>query len=390
MRTAFLIVGLSLVLRVGCVAAFPGIPEDDAASYERVAIHFLATGEMGEHGPEMARAPLFPGLVAAVYVLAGRAPQAVGYVQAVLGAVTTWLIIWIGARVGSTRVGHLAGLIHATSIYSIWYVSALMSETLALLLVCGVLALSLVPKREGWAGALLGLSVLTRPAALYLAPGLVLAGRPRWQGALLAAVLCLLVLFPWVYRSHRMGYTWTTLSTSEGSNLWMASGRGATTGSFDWGRLAESAKLGAGSPEGEGRIKSLVIREALAHPVWFAGLCGKRVWILFSPKAEGLYGAHTHTLARTLRTRLRPLVALLQGVAVFWGLFHWRRYRALLLPMLFYVLGVGLTFSVDRLREMLLPFLAVLMAGMIEALYLWLRARVARGAAESERVAAMA
>src|SRR3989338_8584817 len=112
-QAQWLVILFLLALGIRLVVGFTsmGLPEGDAAEYDRLAMGLVrGEGFVSPQGsPTSARPPLYPFLLAALYGVFGHSYHAVVVVQAFLGAMTCVLIGLIGVRLFSVPVGILAG-----------------------------------------------------------------------------------------------------------------------------------------------------------------------------------------------------------------------------------------------------------------------------------------
>jgi 4-amino-4-deoxy-L-arabinose transferase-like glycosyltransferase len=132
------------------------------------------------------------------------------------------------------------------------YSAVVMTEPLAALLLLGA-GLSALHFRGRWqaiayAGALLGLATLVRPASLLAAPLLIFTQpRPLWHGAVRAAAasaVALLVVLPWTIRNCQRLDGCALVSTNGGWNL--AIGAITETGRFQTLRAADGCPIVTG------------------------------------------------------------------------------------------------------------------------------------------------
>ncbi len=123
------------------------------------------------------RAPLYYYFLAGLYAIFGPHPAAGRIAGAVLGACTAALVARLGVLLGGLGVGALAGALAAFYWTLIYYETELLTVGLELLLnVALLIALILaVQTHHAWrflaAGVLWGLSAITRPNVLAVAPG---------------------------------------------------------------------------------------------------------------------------------------------------------------------------------------------------------------------------
>jgi 4-amino-4-deoxy-L-arabinose transferase-like glycosyltransferase len=188
----------------------------DGKEYDALGLSLAeGSGYARNQSPDTYRPPGYPLFLAAAYVLFGHSVAAVKILQSILDAATCVMILLIGERLFTRRVGVIAGLIAAVYPFLIVYTGFVLSEALFVFLSTGFLY-ALVRFREdgSWrwlavAGLLLGGMNLTRPAVLLL-PVLLFCwlwvelGTKR-RAAVIAAVLALWMLvpiLPWTVRNY--------------------------------------------------------------------------------------------------------------------------------------------------------------------------------------------
>lgn len=191
------------------------------------------------------QAPLYPYMLATLYVLAGPSPVAARALQVLLGVMTVWLVhdlarrAWPGS--GDRGTAQWAAVLVALYPGLITNTHLLLSETLftlLLLLSFDLLARTRASRRQSWwaaaaAGMAFGLATLTRGTSLYFAPlaavWLALPGdtlrawlRPlRWGPALLFLMACGLTLAPWALRNAGVFGQFELLESKGGVNFWL-------------------------------------------------------------------------------------------------------------------------------------------------------------------------
>jgi 4-amino-4-deoxy-L-arabinose transferase-like glycosyltransferase len=374
---------------------------------------WLQRGHFSSLGSLAYRTPGYPGFLAAIYSIAGHSWRAAGFVQAVLGAVTSGLLVLLAAKVLSRRGCVIAGVLHAVSPTALAYVPVLASETLAVfLLVSGLLGLAVAQERVGGAryllsavsGALLGLLLLVRPAGVFFLPALlVLAiysrGRRTWRArpGLVFLGATLLALSPWLIRNHLAGLGPATLSTAGGENLLMGNNDRARLGGFQEG-VIERRNL----PEKvqDGQFRKAALAWIRSHPGRYLALSGIRAGRLlgiepdtwaakylvptrendraftasFLYSWEGARSAPPALLDRAARVehrnaevlkKLRMVLAPLALLALVLSCLRWRNYVLILLPTLAYLGGLSFTYAEVRFRELVDPLLFILVAGLL-------------------------
>lgn len=186
------------------------------------------------------QAPLYPYFVAAVYWCFGRATETLGYVQALLGALTCALTALLARRLVSPFAGWVAGLLLAfMGQYYFYDAFTLRDGPLALLTVVLALLLDTAVKRDrarDWlaAGAALGVFTLAKETGLplLLLTLLVLAWVRRREPRRLLRVAALLlvawglVCAPAFWRNHSVGAPTFKLSTRGPEVLVVGNARG--------------------------------------------------------------------------------------------------------------------------------------------------------------------
>lgn len=213
--TGIVLIGLVLRGVIFAVAvAYPGRTfQPDSQSYLDPALKLLSSGVYP--ADDAYRTPLYPLLIALVYVLGGTNPLLVILVQALLGALVVLLTYCLGVRILPRPAALIGALLIAIDLGAVTNVFYILTETFfTFLLIAAILAWvnAIQQEKTSWlvlSAALLGLSTLCRPIALYfpllLAAGLFFVKRRSWPGLLrrLAIYLgvFLVVLLPWLVRN---------------------------------------------------------------------------------------------------------------------------------------------------------------------------------------------
>ena len=259
---------LRLLLWLPVAAA--GVPPlyDEAAYLQRAAAWRRVLGSLATfHRPTPetlataygeGRWPPLQPLVLSLAPVSDPAPARL--LMVLLSALTTPLVFLLGLRLtGNPLAAKAAGALHLLLPAFLAYSHYLWSETTVIfLLAASLLAALAVPAATGrrrWklaaaSGALLGLAVLTRAAALpwllvlpaWLAWRCRSQGGPRLAGLVLAAGL--LVLAPWLVVLRLQEGRWVAVSTMGGYNLalgnnpWVPAGYGSA-----WGNETAKAQL---------------------------------------------------------------------------------------------------------------------------------------------------
>jgi tetratricopeptide (TPR) repeat protein len=233
-----LIVALTLRLAHWAVmrrAPFIGELVMDSQEYDRWARQ-IAAGDWLGHGVFF-QAPLYPYLVALLYVAFGRSLDAVYLAQIGVSVAGCYALYRAGAAMGGERVGLAAAALAAVYGPFLFYDVQLLKESLAVSVVCFLLwalARAVAPERRGagpWflAGALLGVLSLLRENALLVVPFLLPltwwpARRGRRDGAIAGLVLLggvALVLAPVALRNGLVGGSFLPTTFQGGVNFYI-------------------------------------------------------------------------------------------------------------------------------------------------------------------------
>ncbi len=256
-HSALIIFLLALLLRLYAVAAHP-VPEPtaDAADYHRLATD-LARGSgyvNGAGAPTAWRPPGYPFFLACVYAVFGPDVRAATVVQAVLGALTALLLVWLGRSLAGRREGLTAGLIAAVYPGFFWPARLLLSENLALFLIVAALCVAvwLAGRWRAWGalglGVLLGVGTLVRGPHLlfsmvlmaWLAVQFWRRGREWRRGLLTVALACVglaAVLVPWAARNRSVFGRPVLVATQDGMGLYSSFWPPLKNGRPVWGTL---------------------------------------------------------------------------------------------------------------------------------------------------------
>ncbi len=203
---------VAFVLRVGFMVVTHTLnapPVEDALDYHNLAVNMLAGHGYSLAGAQIVnRAPAYPVMLALIYAVFGQQPAAVRLVQALLISALAPVIYYIGSKVReysvgahgrvplrnipspySLTLGLLASALFAVYPFSIFWGQYMITENLLVVLFVALAALLVRPNEAGplrllGAGAVMGLSLLTRPTALPVVVGLfvwlLFALKRRW------------------------------------------------------------------------------------------------------------------------------------------------------------------------------------------------------------------
>lgn len=357
----------SLVLRVlyGLFILSDGSyePLSDALHYHGIA-EALADGRGFSHvfpfSTEHAtawRPPLYPMLLAGVYVVTGP----IVFVGQLLGCLVGTAVVVLGTFLASQLPGRFTGAIAGVllAVYPPLLASdvTILTESLSLfLLVCTVLLVE--RHRMLGAGVCTGLLMLTRPSAQALAAvfGAWVLCHLGWRKAIAFVSIALLIVTPWVLRNWFV-FGRPLLVTSNGFNIAAiyspeAMQNGWVDGVFD-PRLAAVREGAVNEAALDESLRGHGVESLLAHPTYPLTVIARNVPRLFEIDLKHNDSAETLD-GRSLRLRRASLPLFYLVTAV--GLLGMRRlwqYRSgqLLVVATIYFTATSLAFiTVPRLR----------------------------------------
>lgn len=291
--------------------------------------------------PRFGRAPGYPAFLAALD--AGRpvptsTPGVVKVAQALIGAVTVWLIGAIALRAAGARAAVVAAWLAAFYPSLIWIPGYALSETLyalAALLAAFVLqrAAEAVPVSARWlalaGGALAGAAALIRPAMLFFLPLACIWMLTRRRPALGAAIALgsALAIAPWTIRNMVVHDRFVLIASEGGVTFWtgnhpLARGEGDLAANPAL-KQAELAFRGAHPELSAEELEPLYYRAALgwivSHPADWLVLVARKFFYTLVPIGPS-YALHS---ARYRLASVVPYVLILP-FAVMGGLRLWR------------------------------------------------------------------
>jgi len=212
-----------------------GYPQMDGLVHHEWAQRIAAGAGMGDR-PYL-RAPLYYYLLGLLYVVTGPSVLAARLAGGLLGALSCYLVARLGVALGGFRVGLIAGGIFALYWPAIYFDAELLTAGLEVFLNVALLwALLAAGRRDSLAlyllaGILWGLSAITRPNVLVLAPAIVIwswlaaparsrVGQ-RLRGAALAAAGLVIVVLPVTLRNYFVGGEAVLIASAGGINFYI-------------------------------------------------------------------------------------------------------------------------------------------------------------------------
>lgn len=412
LRAALIVFVVSLVARGLCIWQAQHTPISDAKHYDYRARHILEHGAM----PEGAyRTPGYPYVLAGLRAIAGDDWRAAAVMHALLGALSSALLVLLASMFLDVRGAVVAGALHAIAPPALTLIPQTLTEHLALPLTLGGLLLLACAdraraKRALWmvagSGACFGAMLLVRPAGLFMLPALALLlarnlRTRRWTPKALGLFLAVtgLVVAPWLVRNYHQGLG-LMLSSVGGSNLLIGNNDNAVSdGSMDVGVDWELLSERLGEAEADDWARERAIEWIEAHPGRYLQLSGVRLlglvgtkpsgysvtslahWTL-SPRAFDAYQQRKlapKKYRKKYRRVVRDAKVWAHAVLAWWytilcpfilvgsvlASLRFRRFAWVLLPALAYVAALALTFSQPRFRELSDPLLFVFVGALL-------------------------
>jgi 4-amino-4-deoxy-L-arabinose transferase-like glycosyltransferase len=384
----------ALAVRLGYNALTAGpayLPELDAAEYSDIAFS-LATGRgfaLADGTPTAIRPPLYPLLLAGVYVVRGGADPWWGLIQqALVGAVGAAAVYALGRLAFGQVAGRLAGALAACYPLLVFAGGALLSEPTFILLVTLVMASALWqldrPRLSRYllTGVLLGLAWLARPTGMVLVPFVVgwwlMAGprppRQRLGGGIVIGLAALFVAAPWMARNYRVFDTFIPSSTMGGAVLFGSNNDVVLNDVAlhgDW--VSPCLVPGAGWTCALGEVARdaawrdlglAFMREHMAELPQMVGWRLIKFWHLYP---------FTHGFPTNLGFYAYVAVAILAVAGAWFQRRRWREVSLLLAVILCFAAGSLVFWGGFRMRMPIEPALIVLAAGALGAIYRFLQ-----------------
>lgn len=330
-HTLLALLGLGVILRIGCWAVVQPVPFSDFASYFKSAVHLWQFHVYRVPEPEgLLKAYRPPGtafLLALVMGLVGPTAWS-PLVLNTICFVTTASVLWHCIRPRVT----MAAATGALALFTIWpsdvlYAGLPQSESPTLL--CVSLLTYLVLKRDGrlipWAaqtGLVTGVACLIRNSTLVLMPLWVLhvlkeaaPFRTRLRACVVLTILTLLPILPWTWRNYRQLGAPVLVATNGGENLYSANNDNADG---SWNNTHEVRIYLPDELTMDQVAKAKAIDWIRSHPSQFLRLSVAKFRILMTRDDQGVY----HVLERGAGYT-GPAISLLQILSNCWWLLLW-------------------------------------------------------------------
>jgi len=302
-------------------------------------------------------------------------------VQSVLGAISTVLTAWIGARLFGRTVGLAAGLAVAFYGTLIYFDGELLAVSLTVALQLGSVALALLALMRNrtfalWAGAgfLAGLASITTATSIVLVLALAVAARRLAPWCLLGVAIA---IAPVTIRNAALGHEWIPISWNGGVNFFIGNNPHyddvvAIRPDRQWRDLtAEPERHGIWTKAG---ASSYFVRKVTAwareDPAAFLKLQLRKIRLLLG--GDEIFRNQMIYPARSDSPLLRALLWKWPGIAFPWGIVvpialvglavSWKRAPLLGWILVLEALANVAFFITARYRVPMVPYLAIFAA----------------------------
>lgn len=217
-------------------------PSVDALAYDKIAWNLIKGNGYREslennlsHDYAIARVgPFYEYFLAGIYKIFGRHYELVWLIQAILHALSAWLIFLTTILVLADNQKRKTAGLWAAAIFGFYpdliEISAmLMTETLFLFLVCLMIYLFFCyigrPTNQLAAGLALvaGLAVLTRSPVFFLIPVILFYfwRKKLWRQAAIFVLVLILVFIPWTWRNYQIYGQLMPFGAAGNFNFWI-------------------------------------------------------------------------------------------------------------------------------------------------------------------------
>lgn len=400
-----------LYIHQSASSPFFAFPLVDAQTYTEAATRMAVEGQWDGGAQPFWQPPLYPYFLGLLFAWFRPDYYLPRLVQAALGATSCVLVLALGRRIFSARIGLAAGFLCAACGPLLYYEAELLPPALAIFLnLLSLLALLWArtggPLRLLAAGLLLGLAALCVANALFFLPvaagwlywqNRALPGRRRLLQLLLLGAGTALAIAPVTLRNLLVGGDWVLISTNAGINFFIGNNPNyeATVQiqpGPQWLALVSRPRLEAGLSRPAEQSDFFFaqawsfIRE---HPLDYLWLLLHKTWLFWHGAEVGrnqdLYHArHYSVLLGALLWKagiafpfglLSPLALLGMGLAWRQGLHRRPGFALLLLFTFSYALSVVLFFVTTRYRLPVVPVLCLFSVYGLGALFTLFRQR---------------
>jgi len=398
---------LAIALRLGLLWAIAGSPFTESLALDSQLYSAMADAILAGASPSATAFfvdPLYAYFLAGVYLVGGHSLLWVMLLQVILGGMSCGLAAWLARSLsGDRRAGILTGVGTAAYPLLIYYDLQVLKTSLEIFLCLAGVALFVRARNRGskgtylLAGGVLGGGALTHGAVLLwppaLAAWLVLAAprdarrKAAGDGAtlLLGALLCIL---PVTVRNARVSGQFVPTTYNAGMNLWEGNNPEADGAYrrpsfmrgdplFEEADSRVEAERRSGRSLGPAELSSLWFGETMrfvaANPVTELRLLARKALLFWNHhEVDDNIGFYfTRQFVGYLRLPFPGfrIWGPLGLAALLWSLSAWRTLGPAQIPAAAVMLGTIAFHVIDRYRLPALPFLIILGATLVCALW---------------------
>lgn len=384
-KSLMIIFLLSLLLPLSYSFIYRIEPVVDARAYDKIAINLISgfgfreeSDKSFEFDTAIVRAgPAYEYFLAGVYQIFGRHIEIVWILQALLHAITAYLIFLICREIfreNSKKIGLIAAILFGFHPDLIEISAMLMTETLYLFWI--VLAIYFFVKFFNEPDKLkfsvllalsLGIAVLNRPSAALFLPIILIFYliQKRYKAMMIFLLLFILCLVPWTIRNYLVYHRFIPTTLIGEYNLWVGNTLSGAGGQFseeinpatDFAAQYGYSAFGA---EAKRQFKEFV----LSHPLVFVKLTFLRIVRYFSlirPMGFWFYNFGLGKLLFIISSLIGIGILFVSGLA---GMFKTlmgesRLFNYLIVFALLAPLAIIFATVESRYRFQIYPFLAI-------------------------------
>jgi hypothetical protein len=380
MKRPIAIFGAGLVLRLIAIAYLARVmPQmllwgsNEAGGIARwmVTNHTYSSPFHDAHGPTAWIAPIYPGMVAAIFLVFGvqtpASALAVMWFNAMASAATGVIVYKLGKEIHSENGGVFAGWMWALSPYVAILPYILWDTALSALLGAAVLLLTMrlgassqtsstKTGRWGACGAAWGVAALVNPALLaplpLLAVWLLDRGR-KWKEVLVMAIATVAMVTPWIVRNYVVFKEFVPIRSNGLTEVYFANCGFATHPlgpSMEYQTLGEAAFTAQASRRAIEYVRShpaTFLADSIRRAMWF-WIYPLNVWPLSVLIDLGALAGLRVAIGKSRNSAMPLLAVLAVYPLIYYASQVVSRYRHPIDPILYALCGVALSGVVPR------------------------------------------
>ncbi len=205
---------LLLIMGLAVLAPLPPMASNrfhhDEAVYSAWALDIASGRDIMVSGSPVDKPPLFIYIQALSFLLFGTTETAARLPSLVAHVISAWLVYHLGQHLYRRSAGLLAAFFWVASPFAILFAATALTDSLMVMFMLAA-CLAIISRREGWAGALLGLAAITKQQGILFLPLIAGLGRYStryaWKRFVLglAWMVCLALIWD-VARGRRPGF----------------------------------------------------------------------------------------------------------------------------------------------------------------------------------------